>query len=137
MFRALVKTGMADLYIDQIQPWKDMLDIGLTTFAERPEPTRSDCHAWSASPNYDLLAIVAGIMPASPGFKTVKIAPALGDLKAVTATMPHPDGEIKVDLKKEGAQLSVKVELPKDLSGVFEWNGKTRLLKPGLNAFKF
>lgn len=136
LFRALVKTGMADLYIDQIHPWKDMLDIGLTTFAERPEPTRSDCHAWSASPNYDLLAIVAGIMPDSPGFETVKIAPAMGDLQQVTAKMPHPNGEIKVDLKKEGAQLSALVELPKGLSGVFEWGGRMRSLNPGMNAFK-
>jgi alpha-L-rhamnosidase len=47
--------------------------LGLTTFAEKPDPTRSDCHAWSASPNYDFLATVAGIEPALPGFKTVKI----------------------------------------------------------------
>ncbi|MEZ4828681.1 MAG: hypothetical protein R3C61_20710 [Bacteroidia bacterium] len=59
LFRALVKTGMADQYLPQIQPWRDMLDLGLTTFAEKPDPTRSDCHAWSASPNYDLLATVA------------------------------------------------------------------------------
>ena len=52
-----------------------MLNRGLTTWAETADPTRSDCHAWSASPNYDLLSIVAGIQPAAPGFKRVRIEP--------------------------------------------------------------
>lgn len=50
LFRAMVKTGMADQYLPQLAPWRNMLDLGLTTFAEKPDPTRSDCHAWSASP---------------------------------------------------------------------------------------
>ena len=82
-----------------------MLDIGLTTFAERPEPTRSDCHAWSASPNYDLLATVAGIRPAAPGFKKVRISPALGDLNEIKAQMPHPMGMISVGLNRVKVRL--------------------------------
>ena len=35
-----------------------MLQLGLTTWAEKPEPTRSDSHAWSAHPNYGLLATI-------------------------------------------------------------------------------
>jgi len=78
--RALKKAGLADKYLNTLGLWRDMLTKGLTTFAEKPDPTRSDCHAWSASPDYDLLATVAGIEPASPGFQTVKIEPALGPL---------------------------------------------------------
>ena len=55
-----------------------MLADGLTTWAEHPEPTRSDCHAWSAHPALDLLRVVAGIRPGSAGFKTVVIEPGLG-----------------------------------------------------------
>ncbi|UZJ65070.1 hypothetical protein OKW96_01940 [Sphingobacterium sp. KU25419] len=44
---------MSDSYTDQLEPWKDMLALGLSTFSENPDPTRSDCHAWSSSPNYD------------------------------------------------------------------------------------
>ena len=71
-------------------PWQQMIDIGLTTFAETPEPTRSDCHAWSSSPNYDLLATVCGVEPASPGFATVRIAPHPGHLKQIKGVVPHP-----------------------------------------------
>ena len=33
--RAMVQAGMADLYYSQLTPWRDMLKIGLTTFAEK------------------------------------------------------------------------------------------------------
>jgi alpha-L-rhamnosidase len=137
LFRALVKTGMADRYIDQLAPWKDMLDLGLTTFAEKPDPTRSDCHAWSASPNYDLLAIVAGIMPAEPGFKSVWIAPALGGLNKIEAKMPHPKGEIGLLLEREGEGIRGKAILPEGLSGIFHWKGREMELAPGENRILF
>ncbi|HVZ26275.1 MAG TPA: hypothetical protein VG842_09485, partial [Sediminibacterium sp.] len=60
--RALIKAGMADQYYAQLTPWRGMIANGLTTFAENPDPTRSDCHAWSASPLYDFLATICGIM---------------------------------------------------------------------------
>lgn len=131
LFRALVKTGMADDYLPQLQPWRDMLDLGLSTFAEKPDPVRSDCHAWSASPNYDLLSTVAGISPASPGFQTVRIAPALGELNQVAAEIPHPAGMIQVAYVRNGQRLQASVTLPTGISGVLEWGGESRALVPG------
>lgn len=130
--RALVEAGMADQYYAQLAPWRDMLSIGLTTFAEKPEPTRSDCHAWSASPNYDFLATICGITPGSTGFKTVHIEPALGELKEVSAAMPHPDGTIELSLKRTGKNgIHAEVWLPKNLNGEFVWMGKTKKLRGG------
>jgi hypothetical protein len=55
-----------------------MLALGYTTFPEIPDINpRSDCHAWSASPNYQLLSIVCGIRPDHNGFKSVVINPSL------------------------------------------------------------
>jgi len=51
--QALKKNGLADLYLETLGLWNEMLQKGLTTFAENPDPTRSDCHVWSASPDYD------------------------------------------------------------------------------------
>jgi len=128
--QALKKAGLADRYLATLGPWKDMLKVGLTTFAEKQDPTRSDCHAWSASPNYDFLATVAGIRPASPGFKTVRMEPALGELKFIKGQMPHPSGMILFNLKRNGASgLQGEVTLPEGLTGTFGWNGKTVQLK--------
>ena len=129
--RALVKTGLADQYLDTLDLWHDQLKLNLTTWAETPEPSRSDCHAWGSSPNYEFLATVAGIMPASSGFATVRIAPALGKLESVDARMPHPKGMIDVQLRKIGKGLSAQISLPDGLTGTFEWGGKTISLKSG------
>ena len=130
--RALKKAGMADLYYSQLKPWRDMLKKGLTTFAENPDPTRSDCHAWSSSPNYDFLATICGIMPASPGFSSVIIEPALGELTHVQGSMPHPDGKIIVALQRKGMNgIIAEITLPAKLTGKFVWNGKEVKLKSG------
>ena len=128
--QALKKTGLADRYLETLGPWKDMLKIGLTTFAEKQDPTRSDCHAWSASPNYDFLATVAGIRPASAGFKTVSMEPALGELNFIKGQMPHPSGMIVFDLKRNGNEgIQGEVMLPEGLTGTFGWKGQTIQLK--------
>ena len=124
--QALKVAGLSDNYLETLGLWRDMLGLGLTTFAEKPDPTRSDCHAWSASPNYDFLATVAGIEPASPGFKTVKIEPHLGTLTQIEGKMPHPNGTIFLQLKRKGISgIEGEIELPGDLKGTFFWNGKT------------
>jgi hypothetical protein len=132
--RAMVKAGMADFYYTSLQPWRDMLARGLTTFAEKSDPTRSDCHAWSASPNYDFLATICGIMPDAPGFTKVRIAPALGMLNSVTASMPHPEGMIRVSLNRLPRNaIKAVIELPANTEGSFVWNGKKYPLRDGTN----
>ena len=129
--RALVHAGLADEYLDQLGPWYNMLKMGLSTWAETPEPTRSDCHAWSASPNYDLLTVVAGIHPDAPGFRRVRIEPHLGKLDRLDATMPHTGGDIHVVYERSGGTLHATITLPEELSGEFVWNGKTMALHGG------
>ncbi|MGA7340049.1 MAG: alpha-L-rhamnosidase C-terminal domain-containing protein [Terracidiphilus sp.] len=119
--RALEHAGMADLYLQQLQPWYDMLRLGLTTWAENPEPTRSDCHAWSASPNYDLLTLIAGIRPDVPGFRKVRITPHLRGLHHLDASMPHVGGAIHTVYQLEGASWKATVTLPAGLSGEMVW----------------
>jgi hypothetical protein len=130
--RAMVKAGLGDLYYSQLTPWRDMLKNGLTTFAEKPDPTRSDCHAWSASPEYDFLATICGIMPDAPGFKKVKIEPALGELTEVKGSMPVPDGTITVMLTRKGKNgIEGEISLPENVSGIFIWQGKEIVLHAG------
>jgi alpha-L-rhamnosidase len=112
---------MADVYLTQLQPWYDMLRLGLSTWAENSEPTRSDCHAWSASPNYDLLTLVAGIRPEMPRFRRVRIVPHLRGLHHLDASMPHVDGAIHTAYQLEGATWKATVTLPPGLNGELVW----------------
>ena len=135
--QAMKKAGMANDYISSLKPWEEMIKMGLTTFAEKPEPTRSDCHAWSASPNYHFLSIICGINPMSPGFETVIIEPHLGDLEYVEAKMSHVAGDIIVELKQTSNNgVDGIVVLPKGLSGKFVWNGKEISLNGGRHKIK-
>ena len=131
LLRAMKLTGRGDEYLDQLGPWQGMLAKGLTTFAEQPDPTRSDCHAWSASPLYEFLATVCGIEPGSPGFATVRIEPHLGHLQHAEGTVPHPKGDIRVELVREQSGLKAKVSLPTGLTGVFVWKGRDTTLHAG------
>ncbi|HEU4722098.1 MAG TPA: alpha-L-rhamnosidase C-terminal domain-containing protein [Gemmatimonadaceae bacterium] len=135
---ALRKVGLADRYIEVLAPWRTMLALGLTSAPEKEEPTRSDSHAWAAHPNYGLLATVLGVRPASPGFRVVGIAPALGPLRTASGRVPHPRGDIDVSLTRVGAAgLSAEVTLPAGVSGRFEWNGRTVPLRAGRQTVRF
>jgi hypothetical protein len=135
--RALEKVGQADLYLPELAPWREMVDVGLSTFAEIPDAgTRSDCHAWSAHTSYDLLRLVAGIKPGRPGFATVRIEPHLGTLSHLDASLPHPLGPVTVTYRRDGTALDAKVTLPAGLRGEFVWRGLTRTLQPGEQSFR-
>lgn len=138
VFEALLRSGMADEYTENLDLWQEMLAMGLTTTPEEPEPTRSDSHAWSAHPNYGLLATVLGIRPAEPGFRSVIIKPELGDLEFAEGTLPHEKGLIKVALKRNSDNgIEAEITLPEGLSGVFEWKGKRVNISSGYQKLSF
>jgi hypothetical protein len=132
--RALLHAGMGDQYLRLLGPWRQMVSLGLTTWAESPEPTRSDSHAWSAHPNFDLLTIVAGIRPATAGFKSVTIEPHLGELQQVAATTPVPNGVVQVKYQREGKKIKAQIILPKPLAGSLHWKGRAIKLHSGEQA---
>jgi hypothetical protein len=113
-----------------------LLPLHFSTWPETPGDTRSDSHAWSAHPIYDLLTLVAGIEPASPGFKTVRIAPHLGSLPWLQATYPHPQGVIAVEYAKKNGGLEATIKLPGTLTGSFEFAGRSWKLEPGENRIE-
>ena len=102
LHQALTKAGLGNDYLNWLSIWKQNLAMGMTTWAEMSDinNTRSDCHAWGASPNIELYSIVLGIDSDAPGFKKVKIIPHLGSLTHASGKIPHPNGEISVNYEK-------------------------------------
>lgn len=124
---ALKKVGYADRYLDQLDVWRDHIKSGLSTWAEISDTktTRSDCHAWGASPNIELYRIVLGIETDGPGFSKVKIEPALGKLSNASGTIPHPKGPLSVSYRQNGKKWNIEIQLPADVSGNFVWKDKS------------
>ncbi|MBV6458804.1 MAG: hypothetical protein HONBIEJF_01942 [Fimbriimonadaceae bacterium] len=116
-----------DDYLAWMGPWEDMLDMGLTTFAENPEPTRSDCHAWSAHPVLGFFRHIAGIRSGSPGWRDVIVRPRPGSLRKFEARVEHLDGEIVVQY--EDGRIKVESPVPVELV----WKDHTAKLEPGLH----
>ena len=125
MFRALQKAGLGNIYLDQLEPWKKMIDNGMTTYGETDINPRSECHAWSSSPNFDFIHIVAGIYPGEHSFKSVIFEPNLGKLDKLEAEFPHPKGNIKVSYVKTGDSIDAEISLPEGVTGEFKWKGKS------------
>ncbi len=137
LFEALKMAGLGDLYLDQMGPWYDMLDEGLTTFEEGDYDDRSDCHAWGSSPLYHFMSIVGGVSSTAPGFKKVEIAPSFGPLHQINLSIPHPDGKLEMELKKSKKSLvNGEVVLPHGITGTFHWNGKIMKLNEGRNIIE-
>ncbi len=132
---ALVKAGFGDDYLSWLDIWRKNMVLGLTTWGETSEveTTRSDCHAWGASPNIEFFRTVLGVESAAPYFSRVKIEPHLGSIIKIAGEMPHPSGKILVSYKRKGKSLNVQISLPENLSGEFVWEGKSYNLKGGEN----
>jgi alpha-L-rhamnosidase len=122
--RAFAHAGRADRYLALLDTWRDLLKLNYTTWPEERGDTRSDTHAWSAHPTAGLLGIVAGIGPGSPGYKSVRIAPALGSLKVLNAIAATPMGPVTVRYRIARDRLVADVTRPRMLPGTFEWRHK-------------
>ncbi len=129
----MTRFGDADKIPGKLGFWHEIRELGAVTTWERPEPTRSDCHAWGAHPLYHYFTGLAGIRPAEAEFRSVIIKPQMGSLDSIKGSMVHPYGEIQFDFQQNKGIFSGFVILPENLAGSFEWAGKTILLHSGKN----
>lgn len=131
--QAAAITGLGNRYLDLLGDWLIQLSNGLTTWAEISDVniSRSDCHAWGASPNIELFRIILGINSGTPGFKKITIEPHLGKLQQAKGKIPHPEGDIIVDYYQVKKKWKAEISLPKNTTGTFKWKGKAYPLSPG------
>jgi hypothetical protein len=135
VYQALTKAGFGDDYLQWLDIWKKNLAMGMTTWAEISDinNTRSDCHAWGASPNIELYRTVLGIDSDEPGFKKIKITPHLGKLTRASGTIPHPAGDISVSYEKVNGNWKIGIILPGKIYGYLVWNTRKYTLTEGKN----
>ena len=79
----------------------------------------------------DLLTIVAGIRPKSPGFESIRIEPHLGGLKHVHGKVSVAQSVVEVQYDQSTSGVSAAVTLPPEVSGELVWKGRKVLLHPG------
>ncbi len=138
LHQALVKAGLGDEYLDWLDIWRESINFGFSTWPETSElaTSRSDCHAWGASPNIEFFRVILGIDTNAPGFEKVKIEPHLGSIQKISGEIPHPKGKIAVSYLQENGSWNIRINLPDEITGTLYWKGSSYALKGGLNTLK-
>jgi len=111
---ALRRSGKTDEIVNNLRTrWGEMLADGESTFREtwQLDPVTSKCHAWSATPTFDLSTDILGVTPTAEGFKRLRIAPQTAGLEWARGRYPTPHGEVHVDwrVREDGVLLTVVV----------------------------
>lgn len=114
LHQAARQLGQPGRVIKDLARWKSMLDMGTSTWWEQPGQTRSDCHAWSATPTFTLMQMVLGVQPAAPGYQKVLVQPYPGDLQWAQGIVPTPHGDIKVKWNAQ-PRFTIKVVIPEGI----------------------
>ncbi|MFM7327254.1 MAG: alpha-L-rhamnosidase C-terminal domain-containing protein, partial [Bacteroidota bacterium] len=136
LHRAAAAAGFGNRYLTWLGKWQENLKLGLTTWAEMSDvpASRSDCHAWGASPNIEVFRTLLGITSGAPGWKAVLIQPAIPEGEQhVSGSIPHPQGTLSVEVKKTTSGWKATVVLPGTVNGTFRWLGRELKLAPGVN----
>ena len=137
LHQALLRAGLGNGYLSWLGIWRKNIELGMTTWGEdsNVESTRSDCHAWGASPNIEFFRTILGIDSDAPGFSKVRIEPHLGDIKSIGGEIPHPYGKITVQYELKNKKWEIRIELPDATTGIFKWKNKNYQLNSGENQF--
>ena len=89
-----------------------MTERGLKTTMEGMEPSRSDCHAWGAHPAYHLVTSVTGLRPVGVSGRKFEVKPLLDDLTFSKMSVPHPEGTLEVEVRRETGEVKVTAKAP-------------------------
>lgn len=112
VFRALDVAGAYDRMPEFLGPWYEMLDYGLTTFAEENSYWRSLCHAWAAHPVLEFYERVLGVRSTAPGFGAIEIAPHRCGLTSASGRVCTPRGPVAVQWQTDHRSFTIAVTAP-------------------------
>lgn len=138
LFQACEKADCYELTRQQMDWWIRLLEEHCTTCPETPFNSRSECHAWSALPMYELLAVIAGIRRKSGDATQVEVRPHMDYVPDLEGKMVTEYGEILFCYTSEGETMRYEITLPKGMSGQFLRKDETTVkLGAGKNVIKF
>lgn len=112
LFRALEKCNLYEQTQRLWDSWKIMLYNHMTTCAEDPLQSRSDCHAWGALALYEFPSVILGVRPLAPGYSKFEIRPYTKYLSEASGSVITPIGKISVRWEKVNDSVYLEVDLP-------------------------
>lgn len=134
LFRALEKSDMYNETFNLLERWLELPEKGCTTCPEEPENSRSECHAWSALPIYEIIRGIVGIQMKDSAWESALIKPDMGSLSEIQGKVVTPKGVIEFHYIKTEAKICYMIHIPDTLpTELLVSDGVVRQLKPGNN----
>jgi hypothetical protein len=115
LHRSLSQAGAHGALLENIRRrWGPWAASGEPTFWElwRLGEATSTCHAWSATPTFDLSTEVLGITPLTPGLRRFRVAPCPTDLEWAEGIFPSPCGDIAVAWRQASDRFELTLTTP-------------------------
>jgi hypothetical protein len=114
LHRALDFAGRHPDLIRHIRQYWGPYNLEEDTLPElwRQTPASTTCHAWSATPTFDLSTSILGVRPLEPGFKTFLIRPNPLYLTCCEGIFPAPAGDIRVAWKLKDDDFHLSFDVP-------------------------
>ena len=114
LFRAIEKCGKANEIFDNLDGWREMIDMHCTTWREDPRPTvRSECHAWSSAPLYECSSNILGV---KVGFDDeIIIKPETVGLTFAKGTVPTRFGLVNISWTNDENGFKIEVRAPQNV----------------------
>lgn len=133
LFRAFEWAGNYEDTKKFIDKWIGLIDMDCTTCPETPVNARSECHAWSVLPLFEMIRTVAGIRMGEEGWESVVVKPHMSYLNHLEGKAVTPKGMIEFCFDKE--KNCYEVTLPDSMRGIFIGeNGERTELSEGKNS---
>ena len=97
--------------------WRHMVEdvgttIALEAWDQKYKPNQDWNHAWGAAPANVIPRKLMGVEPIEPGFRTVRVRPRPGPLKAASLDLPTIRGTIHVEFEASPESFALVVDVP-------------------------
>ncbi len=126
VLEALFRLGRPELALARMRArYAPMVASPLTTLWElwASVSWSSVNHAWAGGPLTLLSECVVGLAPATPGWRTFTLTPAMGELSQVSATVASVSGTISAEITRDATGHQVVVTVPVDCAGLVSLPG--------------
>lgn len=110
--QAMKLTGNGAMLFDGLRIWRDQLALGLTTWAEQPEPSRFGLPCVERQSEHRILQDHSGYRFRCPGIPAGEDRTLSGRFEAGFGAVPHPAGKIGVDYEADGPRRSPGPDRP-------------------------
>ena len=113
LFRALERFGMYKEMRQRLDDFTKLQDFNFTTMPEWGfEGSRSDCHAWSAVPLYEITATILGVRPAEDGWNKILVQPNLLGYSDCKGDVITPHGVVHIEITATDYSTTLKLQTP-------------------------